>query len=250
MVEMLTRWDNSPAVGLAYNVYLLFVPLAMALALGYTILEIIESMTRNGGKDATAEMIVFPLIKFAAVILLLRYGTNIVSAVMGGSNALLDQFAAIPQGMNIIDQNRTLEENFVGVLYQLITSVVPALICFLIQIVCGIIIGCQVITIKIEILLQFGIMPLAISNILQGGIHSAGLRYVKHFIANLFIMMAILMSIRITGLVANTFWTSAEGFGETVLTSLGAYFYSNLLAPVACVGVINTVKSTLREAFS
>ena len=46
LVEAIAKWGNSPAVNYAFNIYLLIVPLAMALALGYTVLELISRLNQ------------------------------------------------------------------------------------------------------------------------------------------------------------------------------------------------------------
>lgn len=262
IVTSLCKWDagtsgsgQSAAVyGLVEDVYKMVIPIALSLALCYAILDLINSVTRTGVENVTASVIIVPLLRFAACWLLMKYGLKIVGLIMGSSNFLVDQIqgklTSNAQTKEMISPAETA-----GMLSRLVFEVLPSLLAIIGQTIAGIVLAFQVISIRIEFLIRASFLPLAISSVAQGGANSAGMRYIKKLLSNMFMMMGIVVTIELTFLLLSTANISLEIFpgdgtiAETANRFLGAMF-QGLVGPFAAVGCVGAFKSALNDAFN
>lgn len=262
IVTSLCKWDagtagsgQSAAVyGLVEDVYKMVIPIALSLALCYAILDLINSVTRTGVENVTASVIIVPLLRFAACWLLMKYGLKIVGLIMGSSNFLVDQIqgklTSDAQTKEMISPAETA-----GMLSRLVFEVLPSLLAIIGQTIAGIVLAFQVISIRIEFLIRASFLPLAISSVAQGGANSAGMRYIKKLLSNMFMMMGIVVTIELTFLLLSTANISLEIFpgdgtiAETANRFLGAMF-QGLVGPFAAVGCVGAFKSALNDAFN
>ena len=230
------------------------IPIALSLALCYAILDLINSVTRTGVENVTASVIIVPLLRFAACWLLMKYGLKIVGLIMGSSNFLVDQIqgklTSDAQTKEMISPAETA-----GMLSRLVFEVLPSLLAIIGQTIAGIVLAFQVISIRIEFLIRASFLPLAISSVAQGGANSAGMRYIKKLLSNMFMMMGIVVTIELTFLLLSTANISLEIFpgdgtiAETANRFLGAMF-QGLVGPFAAVGCVGAFKSALNDAFN
>lgn len=262
IVTSLCKWDagtsgsgQSAAVyGLVEDVYKMVIPIALSLALCYAILDLINSVTRTGVENVTASVIIVPLLRFAACWLLMKYGLKIVGLIMGSSNFLVDQIqgklTSDAQTKEMISPAETA-----SMLSRLVFEVLPSLLAIIGQTIAGIVLAFQVISIRIEFLIRASFLPLAISSVAQGGANSAGMRYIKKLLSNMFMMMGIVVTIELTFLLLSTANISLEIFpgdgtiAETANRFLGAMF-QGLVGPFAAVGCVGAFKSALNDAFN
>lgn len=266
IVTSLCKWDagtagsgQSAAVyGLVEDVYKMVIPIALSLALCYAILDLINSVTRTGVENVTASVIIVPLLRFAACWLLMKYGLKIVGLIMGSSNFLVDQIQGkLTSDLTSDAQTKEMisPAETAGMLSRLVFEVLPSLLAIIGQTIAGIVLAFQVISIRIEFLIRASFLPLAISSVAQGGANSAGMRYIKKLLSNMFMMMGIVVTIELTFLLLSTANISLEIFpgdgtiAETANRFLGAMF-QGLVGPFAAVGCVGAFKSALNDAFN
>lgn len=257
IVEGLCKWDAGSAGGnsiytLVENVYKMVIPVALSLALCYAILELMNSVTRTGVENVTASVIIVPFIRFAACWLLMKYGLKITGMIMGGSNYLVEQIqASMESGTSNI--TGTTPEETAGGLSRFVFEVLPSMLALIGQVIAGIILAFQVISIRIEFLIRASFMPLAFASVAQGGANSAGARYLKKLIGNMFMMMGIVVTIELTFLMLSSANISLDVFpgdnAEIVNRLVGALF-GGLVGPFAAVGCVSAFKSALNDAFA
>ena len=271
VVNSLVMWSDGGDVQLVSAIYRSLAPLAYGLALAYAIMEIIEVMQRQSLSNVTPDILILPLVKFAACLLVIQYAPNLMSMLLGSSNSFVQQvrttiggFGA-DGGFSIADGGLFNDSNAYqtqgmgevsGFLAKVFIQLLPSMISLIGQVIACIIIAVQMVTIRIEILLRYAFMPFAFANIAHGGPNSSGMRYVKRFIGNFVIMGAMLLVIRLSYLVCASFSAStltmtngSATVGQTIISSLFGFLVTSLLGPFAAVGAVVAVKATLNEAF-
>lgn len=253
IASSLCTWGNGPALTITSIVYSYIRPVGLSLALCYAIMEIMESITRSGSgaNNITPELIFSPLLKFGICYLCIMYGLQIVSSLFGASNLFVtwvsNTIAAYDYGELASASGATVN----GTLAKIFLELIPSLISMLSQIIAGVIIGIQIISIRIEMLGRVMFLPLGFASIAHGGASSPGLRYVKNLIGNIFTLGTILIVIKLTYMIAadiTAFQLESDG-AQQIFMTIYAVLFNGLIGPFACIGAINMVKSLIREAF-
>lgn len=253
IVTGLCTWQSgtTSAYTLVEAVYKLVVPAALSLALCYAILELMNSVTRVGVENVTVSVIIVPFIRFAACWLLIKYGLKITGLVMSSSNYLVDKVQDLITDGDGNLKGETPSET-ASLMSRIVFEVLPSMLTLIGQIIAGIMLAFQIISIRIEFLLRASLLPLAIANVAQGGANSAGARYIKKLIGNMFMMMGIVVTVELTFLMLSSSDISLNIFSspnaEMVNRLLGAMF-SGLVGPFAAVGCVGAFKAALNDAF-
>lgn len=259
LTKALCTWENgSASLALTSQVYAYIEPLGLALAMCFCFWEVMDSVTRIGGvQNVTIEIIIMPLIKFVFCYFLIAYGIDIISGLLSASNVFVGWIDNLPN--NNMDMSNHDLGSINGTLAKLVFELLPAMLGILFQIIAGILIGVQLITIRIEMIVKCMFLPAAVGTIPNGGLNSTGFRYLKGLFANIFTLGAILISVRLTYMVITDVGINAitDLIADFDMSNLGGQIYAMLfsmlfnmfIGPFACIGVVATVKSTLREAF-
>ena len=256
IVTGLCKWDagtsgSNNIYQLVESTYKMVIPIALSLALCYAVLDLINSVTRVGVENVTASVLIVPMLRFAACWLLMKYGLKIVGLTMSGSNYLVTQIQGnIVQGTGTMTM--TAPEETAGMLSRFVFEILPSLLSLIGQAIAGVLLAFQIISIRIEFLIRASFLPLAISSVAQGGANSAGMRYIKKLIGNMFMMMGIVVTVEMTFLLLSTANISLDVFpgdnAALVNKFLGAVF-QGLVGPFAAVGCVGAFKSALNDAF-
>lgn len=256
IVTGLCRWDagtsgSNNVYQLVESTYKMVIPIALSLALCYAVLDLINSVTRVGVENVTASVLIVPMLRFAACWLLMKYGLKIVGLTMSGSNYLVTQIQSnIVQGTGTMTM--TAPEETAGMLSRFVFEILPSLLALIGQAIAGVLLAFQIISIRIEFLIRASFLPLAISSVAQGGANSAGMRYIKKLIGNMFMMMGIVVTVEMTFLLLSTANITLDVFpgdnAALVNKFLGAIF-QGLVGPFAAVGCVGAFKSALNDAF-
>lgn len=264
IVQSITTWDaSSPLVTVGETLYNVLCPFALSLALGFSILEILEAVSRQGGHNTTIEMIVMPLVKFAAVYLILYNGAWLVGKIFAGSNAFV-KYIDSDIVSNIGDNLDTVKEvagvSMSGVLASTFAQLIPGMIALVTQAVACVILAMNMVGVKIEIILRFAFMPFAIANVAQGGLHSSGLGYLKRFLANIFLLGCMALTVKLAFIATNEVCIavssrlgdliSGSGTGGVfkVIYSIGNTLFVSTVGPFAAITAVQSVKSALENA--
>ena len=152
LTKALCTWENgSASLALTSQVYAYIEPLGLALAMCFCFWEVMDSVTRVGGiQNVTIEIIIMPLIKLVFCYFLIAYGIdNLPNNNMDMSNHDLGSIN--------------------GTLAKLVFELLPAMLGILFQIIAGILIGVQLITIRIEMIVKCMFLPAAVGTIPNGG---------------------------------------------------------------------------------
>ena len=237
------------------NIYGIVIPMALALALCYCILDMFSAISRVGLDNVTASVLFLPLIKFCICWIFIKYGLKISGQLLEGSNYLVDQVQAAVQSMG---KNATIQAatgvDQSGLLARILFQLLPGMLSLFGQIIAGIILAFQVISIRIEFLIRIAFLPLAIASIAQGGAQSAGARYIKRLVGNMFLMMGIIATVEIVYLLIFVGMPDLAVFdastkGGQVVNNILVSIFSGLVGPFAAVGCVSALKSTISDAF-
>mgnify|MGYP005771528091 FL=1 len=258
LAKSLCTWSEGTGTEIVSTVYNYIQPLGVTLALCFAILEILEAMTRAGSNNMTAEIIVMPLFKFVIAYLVIAYGIELIGLVLSASNTFCDWVDT-----NFSDSLETMEEaslEIQGILAKILIQFIPSMLSLLSQIIAALVIGVQLITIRVEVLLRAIFLPIAVADISSKGTNSSGMRYLKNFIGNIFLLGAILIVIKLTYAVcvdlqdfalASTIEAGiSEAGAVNLVTGIYMGVFNGLIGPFVCVSAVTTVKSLIREAFA
>lgn len=264
IVQAITQWDaSSPLITVGQALYNILCPFALSLALGFSILEILEAVSRQGGHNTTIEMIVMPLVKFAAVYLILYNGAWLVGKIFAGSNAFvnyIDTGVVANIGNNLQQVEEVAGVSMSGVLASTFAQLIPGMIALVTQAIACVILAMNMVGVKIEIILRFAFMPFAIANVAQGGVHSSGIGYMKRFLANIFLLGCMALTVKLAFIATNEVcidvsaklasMISREGTGGAfkVIYSIGNTLFVSTVGPFAAITAVQSVKSALENA--
>lgn len=243
------------------GVYEAVVPFALALSFGFAILEILSTLTRQGPENVTISAIVFPLIKMACTWYLIYNGLTVVGYLMGGSDWFVAKVEEANATAIIEAADVGAEVDPGGFLAKLLIQWIIGLLSILACVVAGVLLGLQIISVKIEFLIRAMFMPLALCSISNGGAHSAGMRYFKKMIGSMFVLGGVIAAICIVEFVGegmmNSFFNAMEedaSFASAVADGLPNFiagaFFSALIGPFTCVSCVSIVKAAINDAFS
>lgn len=252
IASSLCTWNNGASLTLTAMVYDYVRPAGLTLSLGFAILEILDAVTRAGTNNTTVEIIVMPLLKFGCCYMVIMYGLDIISVSLGASNAFVTWVDGTIADQSFGDLATVGGSTVNGLLAQIFIELIPSLMSMLSQIIAGVIIGVQLVSIRIEVLVRSMFLPVAVASISQGGAGSPGLRYVKNLIGNVFTLGAILLVIKLTYMVAGdiqAFQMDSGDVAQSIFMTIYGIVFNGVIGPFASIGAITTVKSLIREAF-
>ena len=212
---------------------------------------------RSGSNNVTAEIIVMPLLKFGIAYLIIAQGTEIISTVLGASNVFCDWVDTAFGSTSFTDLTFGEASSFNGILTKIVFEAIPGLLSLLSQIIAMLIIGIQLITIRIEVLVRTMFFPIAVADVAGRGTSGSGMRYLKNLLGNIFLLGTILIVIKLTYMVSADIMNfslsnisfSSEG-AANLFNGIFAMVFAGLLGPFACISAITTVKSMIREVFA
>lgn len=249
-----TKWTGGQASDggtykLVQDIYVILCPIAMTLALCFCVIAILEQVTRYGMENVTLTVILIPILRYAACIIVLKYGLQIIGYTMAASNNLVNKVGDVGEldtaftsaaAQGIVEMN--------GILIKLILELTIALLALIAQVAAGIALAYQIITIRIDFLVRTAFMPLAIPSIAQDGAHGPGMRYIKRLLFNMFMMMGILVTIKLTFSVLCTITIDFDSMGyRGVILPLFKSLFVSVGGPFMAVGAVTSFKAALSE---
>ncbi len=262
----LAYWKDSTADTLysfVTGAYEIIVPFALALSFGFAILEILSTLTRQGPENVTISAIIFPLIKMTCTWYLIYNGLTIVGYLMGGSDWFVDEIHGLDDLVFDITSPETDHElvDLCGFLAKLVINFGISFIATLCCAIAAVLIGLQIISVKIEFLIRTIFMPLALCTITNGGAQSAGMRYFKKMIGSMFTLGGVIAAIYLVKLVGDGIMSSFfealdadENLGASLFKGIPNFFagalFSAFIGPFTCVSCVSVVKAALNDAFS
>lgn len=237
---------------LVQDIYMTLAPLAMTLALCYMVIGVLQLATRTGWDNLTLSLLLVPLLKYAACLALIKYGLQLSGYLMGGSNYLVRLFLANKPGLeaNFLGMDSSGLRTFNSMLPRILFEAFIGLVGLLTQIFCGILLAYQIITIRIEYLIRVAFMPLAIANIAQDGAQGAGVRYLKKIVGNMFMLVGILLSVRLTFYVLNTVSVNMKIMNIDWIDRIVQGLLVAGIGPFCAVGAVTSFKAALNEMFA
>ena len=258
LAKSLCTWSVGTGTEIVSTVYAYIQPLGVTLALCFAILEILDAMTRSGSNNMTLEIIIMPLFKFVIAYLVIAYGIDLIGLVLSASNTFCNWV-----DISIADSSGSMDVaslDVQGMLAKILVQYIPSLLSLLSQIIAALVIGVQLVTIRVEVLLRAIFLPIAVADISARGMNGSGMRYLKNFIGNIFLLGAILIVIKLTYAVCIDLQyfalagTIESGISEegavNLVTGIYMAVFNGLIGPFACVSAVATVKSLIREAFA
>lgn len=257
VAESLCTWSDGASLTMVATVYDYVQPLGLTLALCFAVAEMMEAVMRSGSNNVTAEIIVMPLLKFGIAYLIIAQGTEIISTVLGASNVFCDWVDTAFGSTSFTDLTFGEASSFNGILTKIVFEAIPGLLSLLSQIIAMLIIGIQLITIRIEVLVRTMFFPIAVADVAGRGTSGSGMRYLKNLLGNIFLLGTILIVIKLTYMVSADIMNfslsnisfSSEG-AANLFNGIFAMVFAGLLGPFACISAITTVKSMIREVFA
>ena len=265
VAKSLCTWNNGKSLEIVSTVYDFMMPLGLSLALCLAVVEIMDAITRSGTNNVTVEVVIMPLIKFGIAYLVISNGIEIISTVLGGSNAFCDWVDAEIGSVTPIELSPE-SGIFNGLLTKILFEYIPSFVSLLSQIIAALVIGVQLVSIRLEVLVRAMFFPLAVADVSSKGASGSGMRYIKNLFGCIFLLGSILIVIKLVYMISadlmidfgSTVWSSfsqltVEGLTEGGLKLVNMLYmvvFNGLIGPFACISAISTVKSMIREVFS
>lgn len=247
--------------------------IGMGLSVAYFLLEINRKMMFERD-DFTLKSITAPFIKFVLAFLVLKNGWDIVQALVNAHNDIIVASAewgkdGAGQALGeITDLGGAHPFSSLGLVAKCIACL-PMIIAWLVSCVCTFVYWYKSIGYKIEFLYRIGLTPVAFADVYSGN-NSNMYRWFKGFFAFALYGAAFIVIPKITyRLVLDTysvFWTGAgeKALSEdalknpvgmvTLIAGSGIwtfikFVFLQLLAPIAAIGTISSVRQLTKEAF-
>ena len=255
-VKNLVYWSNDDSVlyTLIQTVYENVAVIAISLCLCFALLDLLRSSMRSGSNGLTYEIVIVPLLKFAACYIVIKNGNVIINAVLEGSNWFATTMDTAIQSVTATGEAPDSLKKVNGMLATVMLMGLPVLISLICQVVACVLIAMQIVTIKVEISLRAMFMPLAVSSIAQDGISSSGMRYIKKFLGNIFLLGGILVVVKVVSFIGVSMASSnlfaGEDAGYQILAGIFSAIFNSALVPFASVSAIATLKSTINDAMA
>lgn len=258
IAEAFCTWQGGsdtdvPAYSVTREVYVMLAPVAMTLALCFCVVALLDQIQRYGMDNITFTVILTPLLRFAVCMFILQYGLNIVGLTMGYSNQLIRTMGDVGGETITGDFMNTFTDGlngWSGMLARILMELLVALLSLFAQIVAGVALAYQIITIRIEFLVRLAFMPLALPSIAQDGVHGSGMRYLKRLLFDMFMLSGILVTVKLTFFVLMSvsldFGDMGLAWNEAVLSIVKSLFVT-VAGPFMCLGAVSSFKAALAE---
>lgn len=177
LIMTTTDFTGSPIVTNAYDKV---ISVGTVLVLMYFLINLLEESTRD---NFTPEQGIKAFIKLAIAEIAVMKSDKIVVAFCNISNAMIKLLLGSLEDVTVSPvENAASATGTIIILCNIIMAFLPWVVSLLINVV--LIVICF--TRKIEVIVRATLMPIGISDIINGGYHSNGIRYLKRFIAVLF----------------------------------------------------------------
>ena len=258
VADSLCTWSEGVSLNMVATIYDYVQPLGLTLALCFAVAEMMEAVMRSGSNNVTAEIIIMPLLKFGIAYLIIAHGIEIISLVFGASNAFCSWVDTAFADISFTELSFGEVTSLNGVLVKVLFEAIPGLMSLLSQIIAMLIIGIQLITIRIEVLVRTMFFHIAVADLAGRGMSGSGMRYMKNLLGNIFLLGTILIVIKLTYMVSADIMSftldpssifSSDG-AANLFSGIFAMVFTGLLGPFACISAITTVKSMIREVFA
>ena len=235
-------------IEIAQTMYRYFLVIGIGMTIVYFLMEMNKQYALQA-RDLNIKTIGVPFLKLLTAIAVLAKGADIISWILSFNNGLITYAKN-----NFILQSKDLNEVFNGVsgdtlvggasFMTLIGMLVPALICWLVGIVVGLVFKYKTLTYKMELIFRTGIAPIALGDVYSGE-NSTAIKYLKRFLALGLYGMAFVVIVNIGA--------SMIGSGVTgTLTGAGGLeaikvMLQCLIIPFAELGALGIAKQACSE---
>ena len=245
--------------------------LGIALTVAYFLLEMNRRLLFERS-DFTVKSVLAPLVKLVAVIFFLKQAWNIVVTLTDCHNWIIEQAKSWGDASKLNDWQKDLASTHpfksLGLIAKCIACL-PMIIGWLVSVVCTFVYWYKSIGYKIEYLYRLGLSPVAFADVYSGN-NSNAYRWFKGFFGFAMYGAAFILIPKIAlGITQDTYAIFWEKSGEvvtegmfdnpaTTAATLAAdsiwtfikFIFLQMLAPIAAIGTISSVRQLTKEAFN
>lgn len=246
--NLLQITDNE--INIARTMYKYFLVIGIGMTIVYFLIEMNKQYALQA-RDLNIKTIGVPFLKLLASIAVLSQGSKIIGWILDFNNSLVtyaQTHFTMTSGANDLANisNEISGDDIVNTLtfMNLIVILVPALICWLVGIIIGLVFKYKAYAYKIEVIFRTGIAPISLGDIYSGE-NSTGVKYLKRFLALGLYAMAFVVVVNIgAGITSGTFLDALTS-GDTWKVLQGTL--ECFIVPFAELGALGIAKQACNE---
>lgn len=246
--DLLQISDNEIAI--ARTMYKYFMVIGMGMTIVYFLIEMNKQYALQA-RDLNIKTVGVPFLKLLASIAILSQGGKIIGWILSFNNSLVT-YAQTHFLASAVDGSGSLDASAIpsgdklvsGMSFMtLIGMLVPALICWLIGVIIGLVFKYKAYAYKIEVIFRTGIAPISLGDIYSGE-NSTAVKFLKRFLALGLYAMAFVVVVNIGASMIGT--KVLEGLNGSSWKIIGAML-DCFVVPFAELGALGIAKQACNE---
>jgi len=245
LVQLIAKYTDADAAVIA-AIYNLILPAGVSLLICMTLYDILTQAIKLGD-NMTPRMFVTPILKCLMCFIFLMNAGKFIGLLLGVSNALVDSnlFSA-PTSSLVVGQT----DDELSFLAKIFLMIFAGLVGNIVGLFAQIVIAVNILVTKVEIIIRFSLLPLAVASIC-GHEHHGGIAYIKKMIASAFFMFAVLGEIYLVSSIADSMLFTASGqSAASVFEFIMEYLLMAVVGPFVCCSAVSTTKQAIERAFN
>lgn len=199
--DLLQITDNE--INIARTMYKYFMVIGIGMTIVYFIMEMNKQYALQA-RDLNIKTVGVPFLKLLASIAVLSQGSKIIGWILSFNNSLVKyaqtNFTMTGSGKGLADLTDKIPsgDNIVNALsfMNLLVLLIPALICWLIGVIVGLVFKYKAYAYKIEVIFRTGIAPIALGDVYSGE-NSTAVKFIKRFLVLGLYAMAFVVVVNI-----------------------------------------------------
>lgn len=247
--DLLQITDNE--INIARTMYKYFMVIGIGMTIVYFIMEMNKQYALQA-RDLNIKTVGVPFLKLLASIAVLSQGSKIIGWILSFNNSLVKyaqtNFTMTGSGKGLADLTDKIPsgDNIVNALsfMNLLVLLIPALICWLIGVIVGLVFKYKAYAYKIEVIFRTGIAPIALGDVYSGE-NSTAVKFIKRFLALGLYAMAFVVVVNIGASMIGADFLEGLTSGDTwkILGGILNYF----VVPFAELGALGVAKQACNE---
>ena len=247
--DLLQITDNE--INIARTMYKYFMVIGIGMTIVYFIMEMNKQYALQA-RDLNIKTVGVPFLKLLASIAVLSQGSKIIGWILSFNNSLVKyaqtNFTMTGSGKGLADLTDKIPsgDNIVNALsfMNLLVLLLPALICWLIGVIVGLVFKYKAYAYKIEVIFRTGIAPIALGDVYSGE-NSTAVKFIKRFLALGLYAMAFVVVVNIGASMIGADFLEGLTSGDT-WRILGGILKC-LVVPFAELGALGVAKQACNE---
>lgn len=247
--DLLQITDNE--INIARTMYKYFMVIGIGMTIVYFIMEMNKQYALQA-RDLNIKTVGVPFLILLASIAVLSQGSKIIGWILSFNNSLVKyaqtNFTMTGSGKGLADLTDKIPsgDNIVNALsfMNLLVLLIPALICWFIGVIVGLVFKYKAYAYKIEVIFRTGIAPIALGDVYSGE-NSTAVKFIKRFLALGLYAMAFVVVVNIGASMIGADFLEGLTSGDT-WKILGGIL-NCFVVPFAELGALGVAKQACNE---